>query len=106
MISQSTSEYDPTNYVKGRGGQMGPLPVGYTCHRCGQGGHYIKHCPTNNVSTLIFNIVNYSNKQNDEQMDVKRSTGIPRSFMVPATAETKGALLTANGEFAVPKIDK
>lgn len=23
------------------------VPAGYTCHRCGQQGHYIKFCPTN-----------------------------------------------------------
>ncbi|CAG2179757.1 unnamed protein product, partial [Oppiella nova] len=37
--------------------------------------------------------------------DVKRSTGIPRSFMIPANADQKGALLTASGDYAVPIID-
>ena len=40
------------------------------------------------------------------QMDVKRSTGIPRSFMIPANHDKKGALLTASGEYAVPIIDQ
>ncbi|XP_076325708.1 E3 ubiquitin-protein ligase RBBP6-like [Tachypleus tridentatus] len=65
----------------------GPLPPNYTCYRCGKPGHWIKNCPTNN-------------------MDVKRSTGIPRSFMVPVDGpEHKGALLTSTGEYAVPLID-
>jgi E3 ubiquitin-protein ligase RBBP6 len=86
MMSQSTQEYDPSKYVKNRG-IVGPLPSNYTCYRCGQPGHYIKQCPTNNS-------------------DVKRSTGIPRSFMIPAKADQKGALLTASGDYAVPIIDQ
>ncbi|RWS24695.1 E3 ubiquitin-protein ligase RBBP6-like protein [Leptotrombidium deliense] len=85
MMTQSTQEYDSSKFVKSRG-MVGPLPPNYTCYRCGQPGHYIKHCPTNN-------------------MEIKRSTGIPRSFMIPASADQKGALLTASGEYAVPIID-
>ncbi|KAH8037896.1 hypothetical protein HPB51_018384 [Rhipicephalus microplus] len=40
------------------------------------------------------------------QVEVKRSTGIPRSFMVTVDGpDHKGALLTSTGEFAVPLID-
>jgi len=39
-------------------------------------------------------------------MEIKRSTGIPRSFMIPASADQKGALLTSSGEYAVPIIDQ
>lgn len=85
MLTQSTKDYDPSKYARGKGPQ-GPLPPNYTCYRCGKPGHYIKHCPTNNV-------------------DVKRSTGIPRSFMIPAKADQKGAMITAIGEYAVPIID-
>ncbi|RWS16066.1 E3 ubiquitin-protein ligase RBBP6-like protein [Dinothrombium tinctorium] len=85
MMSQSTQDYDSSKFVKSRG-MVGPLPPNYTCYRCGQPGHYIKHCPTNN-------------------MEIKRSTGIPRSFMKPASADQKGALLTPSGEYAVPIID-
>jgi len=86
MVSQSTQDYDPSKYVKSRGYYGQPPPPNYTCHRCGQPGHYIKQCPTNN-------------------MEIKRSTGIPRSFMIPATADQKGAMLTASGDYAVPVID-
>lgn len=85
MMSQSTQEYDSSKYVKHRG-IVGPLPSNYTCYRCGQSGHYIKLCPTNNF-------------------DTKRSTGIPRSFMVSVNADQKGALLTSSGDYAVPIID-
>ncbi|GFQ67038.1 e3 ubiquitin-protein ligase RBBP6 [Trichonephila clavata] len=86
MITQSSQEYDPSKYVKSRS-MTGPLPPSYTCFRCGKQGHWIKNCPTNNP-------------------DVKRSTGIPRSFMVPVDGpEHKGALLTSSGDYAVPLID-
>src|SRR5438067_112031 len=115
MVSQSTSDYDPTNYTKSRG-LVGPLPANYTCYRCGQGGHYIKQCPTNNVrsnSTCLRTKAEVSLlcscspslcvvSLTHLQMDIKRSTGIPRSFMRPAAADEKGALLTANGDYAVP----
>jgi hypothetical protein len=53
-MSQSTQEYDPSKYTKNRG-IFGPLPSNYICHRCGQRGHYIKQCPTNNVSICHLN---------------------------------------------------
>lgn len=37
---------------------------------------------------------------------MKRSTGIPRSFMIPANPDQKGAMITANGDYAVPIIDQ
>ncbi|XP_040077166.1 E3 ubiquitin-protein ligase RBBP6 isoform X2 [Ixodes scapularis] len=86
MMTQSSQEYDPSKYVKSRS-MTGPLPPNYTCFRCGKSGHWIKNCPTNNI-------------------EVKRSTGIPRSFMVTVDGpDHKGALLTSTGEFAVPLID-
>ncbi|KAI1292217.1 E3 ubiquitin-protein ligase RBBP6 [Halotydeus destructor] len=85
MVSQSTADYDSVNYVKSKS-ITGPLPSWYTCYRCGQSGHHIKHCPTN-------------------QIEIKRSTGIPKSFLRPATADDKGALMTATGDLVVPIID-
>ena len=61
MLTQSTKDYDPSKYAKGKG-PLGPLPPNYTCYRCGKPGHYIKHCPTNNVmldlSQEIFYFIN------------------------------------------------
>ena len=85
IMTQSTQDYDSSKFVKTRS-MVGPVPANYICYRCGKGGHYIKHCPTNLT-------------------DVKRSTGIPRSFMMPATADQRGALITSTGEYVVPIID-
>ncbi|KAF7495665.1 E3 ubiquitin-protein ligase RBBP6 [Sarcoptes scabiei] len=86
MLTQSTKDYDPNKYAKGRG-PMGPLPPNYTCYRCGN---------PDIISSTAQRIM---------YIDVKRSTGIPRSFMIPANKEQKGAMITANGEYAVPLID-
>lgn len=88
MITQSTQDYDSSKFVRGRAAMNGPVPPNYLCYRCGLTGHYIKNCPTNPSEI------------------VKRSTGIPRSFMLPASADQKGALLTPSGEYVVPIIDQ
>lgn len=85
IMAQSTQDYDASKFVKTRS-MVGPVPASYICHRCGKTGHFIKNCPTNAI-------------------DVKRSTGIPRSFMMPAKPDQRGALITTNGEYVVPKID-
>ncbi|KAF2487334.1 DWNN domain-containing protein [Neohortaea acidophila] len=46
-----------------------PLPPGYLCHRCGEKGHWIQACPTNNDPNF------------DNRKKIKRTTGIPRSFL-------------------------
>lgn len=89
MMAQSAQEYDSSKFVRTRHSGQGPLPPSYTCRRCGQAGHYIKQCPMN---------------QGDPS--VKRSTGIPRSFMMPASADQRGALMTPSGEYVVPIIDQ
>lgn len=86
-MTQSTQDYDQSKFLKTRVMMNGPVPANYVCYRCGKGGHYIKQCPTN---------VN----------DVKRSTGIQRSFMMPAKADQKDALITTSGEYVVPIIDQ
>ncbi|KAF5299439.1 hypothetical protein FQA39_LY11585 [Lamprigera yunnana] len=92
MMSQSTQDYDPSNYLKIRGAnQMGAVPTNYRCFKCHQGGHWIKDCPLSLGS---------------EPIEIKKSTGIPRSFMVPVDGpQVPGAMMTPNGSFAVPVLD-
>ncbi|KAJ3362930.1 hypothetical protein GGF32_005070 [Allomyces javanicus] len=61
----------------GQGGPGGPHhnrmpgrapPAGYVCYRCGIKGHFIQDCPTNGDT-------------NYDRPKVKRTTGIPRSFL-------------------------
>ncbi|XP_053683209.1 E3 ubiquitin-protein ligase RBBP6 [Sabethes cyaneus] len=67
MIFQSTAEYDPTNYQKIRGAsQTGEVPINYKCYRCNKPGHWIKNCPL---------------PVPKEPMEMKRTSGIPRSFI-------------------------
>uniref|UniRef100_A0A803TRV2 RB binding protein 6, ubiquitin ligase n=1 Tax=Anolis carolinensis TaxID=28377 RepID=A0A803TRV2_ANOCA len=72
----------------------GPPPPTYTCFRCGKPGHYIKICPTN------------GDKNFESGPRIKKSTGIPRSFMMEVQdPNTKGAMLTNTGKYAIPTID-
>lgn len=42
-----------------------------------------------------------------ESIEIKKSTGIPRSFMVPVEGPgVPGAMMTPTGQFAVPAIDQ
>ncbi|KAL6102518.1 rbbp6 [Pungitius sinensis] len=89
MINQST--YDAMNYNKKFGTV---LPANYTCYRCGNTGHHIRNCPVS------------GDKNFDAPARIKKSTGIPRSFMVEVDdPNTKGAMLTNCGRYAVPSID-
>ncbi|XP_030558535.1 ankyrin repeat domain-containing protein 12 [Drosophila novamexicana] len=66
MMMQSTADYDPKTYhrIKGQS-QIGEVPASYRCNKCKRGGHWIKNC---------------SFSSGKEQFEVKRNTGIPRSF--------------------------
>ncbi|XP_063362060.1 E3 ubiquitin-protein ligase RBBP6 isoform X3 [Cydia amplana] len=92
MISQSTFDYDPSNYQKIRGqNQRGVVPSNYVCYKCQKHGHWIKDCPVANSTDPI---------------EIRRSTGIPRSFMVPVDGpKAPGAMMTPSGTFAVPAVD-
>jgi len=96
--SQSTKDFDPTRYARsGRGGGFGgrgggrshfiPGP-GYTCRKCGIPGHSIYDCKSSAVHKP------------------KRSSGIPRDFLLIVDSKEKGALMTPSGEYAVPYIDR
>eukprot|EP00063_Salmo_salar_P069408 XP_014044243.1 PREDICTED: E3 ubiquitin-protein ligase RBBP6-like isoform X1 [Salmo salar] len=92
MMSQSNHEYDPIHYVKKL---TGPPPANYTCYRCGKNGHHIRNCPTNGKE-----------KGFEPPQRIKKSTGIPRSFMKEVDDPSiKGAMLTNTGRYAVPTID-
>lgn len=83
-------------------------PQGYICYRCGEKGHWIQLCPTND------------NPEYDNRPRVKRTTGIPKSFLKTvdkATAlgqnadgdESKapsGIMVNADGEFVIAEPDK
>ncbi|XP_029914386.1 E3 ubiquitin-protein ligase RBBP6-like isoform X2 [Myripristis murdjan] len=91
MMSQSNHGYDPAHYIKKHGP---PPPANYTCYRCGKNGHHIRNCPTN------------GDKNYEAIPRIKKSTGIPRSFMVEVDDPSmKGAMLTSSGRYAIPTID-
>ncbi|KAI9740850.1 MAG: hypothetical protein M1818_004455 [Claussenomyces sp. TS43310] len=83
-------------------------PTGYICYRCGEKGHWIQVCPTNDDP-------NFDNKPR-----VKRTTGIPRSFLKTVekpvalvgdgtTDDVKapsGVMVNAEGEFVIAEPDK
>ncbi|KAH0150255.1 DWNN-domain-containing protein, partial [Aureobasidium melanogenum] len=85
-----------------------PLPPGYTCHRCGEKGHWIQACPTNNDPNF------------DGRPKFRRTTGIPRSFLKVVEKPTAlssdgtidvsqlpaGVMYTATGEWVVAKPDE
>uniref|UniRef100_A0A3Q4BC68 RBBP6 ligase n=1 Tax=Mola mola TaxID=94237 RepID=A0A3Q4BC68_MOLML len=69
------------------------LPANYTCYRCGNTGHHIRNCPTS------------GDKNFEAPPRLKKSTGIPRSFMVEVDdPNIKGAMLTNCGHYAIPAI--
>ncbi|KAI9826190.1 MAG: hypothetical protein M1826_006705 [Phylliscum demangeonii] len=83
-------------------------PSGYICYRCGEKGHWIQECPTNKDPNF------------DGRPRVKRTTGIPRSFLrtvakpailsgddsTDGTPQPSGVMVNAEGEFVVAEPDK
>ncbi|KAI9313480.1 DWNN domain-containing protein [Dichotomocladium elegans] len=95
---------------RGEGGENGqqqqmqqPIripPPTYVCYRCGQKGHYINQCPTN------------GDKEFDKHPRIKRTTGIPRSFLKvieepknAVKAGTGGLMVTPKGDLVVAQAD-
>ncbi|KAK9461115.1 DWNN domain-containing protein [Lipomyces oligophaga] len=56
-----------------------PPPATYVCHRCGQRGHWIQACPTNNDPQF-------------EGRKVKPTTGIPKSFLKTVSKDELSAI--------------
>ncbi|CAG8591542.1 15577_t:CDS:10 [Funneliformis caledonium] len=56
------------------------LPPNYVCYRCGQKGHWIQACPTNGDRSF-------------DHMKVRKTTGIPRSFLQKVEQVPPGGLL-------------
>ncbi|TGJ79875.1 hypothetical protein E0Z10_g8883 [Xylaria hypoxylon] len=106
-MSQKTAVYKPGGKKPANVPDHEP-PNGYICYRCGQKGHWIQLCPTND------------NPEFDNRPRVKRTTGIPRSFLktVDKSAlqqtgadgeEVKppsGLMVNADGEFVIAEPDK
>lgn len=87
MMVQSCHAYDPINYTK-------IPPPSYTCFRCGKPGHYIKNCPTK------------GDKNFEPIRRIKRSSGIPRSFMMEVKdPNMKGAMLSDTGKYVISTLD-
>ncbi|KAL0088194.1 DWNN domain-containing protein [Phycomyces blakesleeanus] len=75
-------------------------PQTYVCYRCGQKGHYINQCPTN------------GDKEYDKHPRIKRTTGIPRSFLKvieepkdAVKSGTGGLMVTPKGDIVVAQAD-
>ncbi|KAF8738220.1 DWNN protein, partial [Rhizoctonia solani] len=75
-----------------------PVPPGYICYRCAKKGHWIHDCPTND------------DRDWDNRPRVKRTTGIPRSFLKTVEQTTdaplgQGVMVTPDGGFVVAQPD-
>lgn len=82
-------------------------PTGYICYRCGEKGHWIQVCPTNDDPEF------------DNKPRVKRTTGIPRSFLKTVAkpsalvndgttddTKTMGVMVNAEGEYVIAEPDR
>ena len=66
-------------------------PQGYFCHICGSPEHFIRQCPK---------------KGDPSYQKVKRGHGIPKTFMTKLDrGNLLGAMMTADGSFAIPTIN-
>uniref|UniRef100_H2YGK4 RING-type domain-containing protein n=1 Tax=Ciona savignyi TaxID=51511 RepID=H2YGK4_CIOSA len=96
-IAQSTNEYDPSKYVH-YFSSIFIQTASMRCFRCNQIGHYSTQC---NMSKVIKSSIT------DRLQKVYRhATGIPRSHMIEVTQKSKGAMLTTDGKYVVPFMDK
>lgn len=87
MMSNAGDMYNQKNWLllRGRKAYEGQkVPNNYKCNRCQQGGHFIYDCPQGKQAMPC---------------DIKKTTGIPRSFLKPATAEIPGVKISPQGNF-------
>ncbi|KAL9068051.1 MAG: hypothetical protein Q9157_006626 [Trypethelium eluteriae] len=81
-----------------------PPPDGYVCYRCGEKGHWIQACPTND------------DPEYEKKPRIKRTTGIPKSFqktvekpvanavndgLTDDTKQHSAVMINAEGEFVI-----
>lgn len=62
-------------------------PENYICFRCGNKGHFIQHCPTNN-------------DRNFDILKIRKASGIPKDFLVKVSGDLEGStsrLVTSEG---------
>ena len=58
-------------------------PPSYTCYRCGLKGHFINFCPTND-------------DPNFKTPRIKKTTGIPKTFLKPASSPSEDNVMIAS----------
>lgn len=72
-------------------------PENYVCFRCGNKGHFIQHCPTNN-------------DRNFDILKIRKPSGIPKDFLVKVAGDMEGGsakLVTPEGFVVVnPQIQE
>lgn len=61
-------------------------PQNYICFRCGQKGHLIQFCPTNQ-------------DKNYDVVRVRKPTGIPKAFLVESNEKKEGNLIDERGSY-------
>ncbi|KAJ2727050.1 Retinoblastoma-binding protein [Coemansia sp. Benny D115] len=72
---------------------QGPPPANYVCFRCGQAGHWIYNCPT--IGQTGEGAGRHGHR-------IKRTTGIPKSFLQKVDInDVDNALVTSDGTLVV-----
>ncbi|KCZ81146.1 hypothetical protein H312_01438 [Anncaliia algerae PRA339] len=61
-------------------------PATYVCFRCGQKGHFIQYCPTNQ-------------DKNYDVIRARKPTGIPKAFLIESKEPKEGNLIDERGSY-------
>ncbi|WFD31724.1 Protein mpe1 [Malassezia sp. CBS 17886] len=100
MFQATTEQWDETQERMAKWAFVAdrpPPPAGYICYRCGQKGHWIQECPTND------------NQEYDNRPRFKRTTGIPKSMLrtveKPTAEQMGGVMVTPDGSYVVATPD-